>query len=393
MTEVEIKESNKNDLGEKIKLEIIQALINAGFLIDISRASAESSNAYKKEYYRRLQSSARLEKIRNNAENLLKYFNKAIPYIRDAKDIDPQKIDIEFVEVKGSTNEEKIFRFWNYIWWSIPYERAYGRQMRFLLYDKYHNSFAGLIYLQSPILKMSARDEYLEIPKDELDLWINMSMQAQRLGALPPYNEFIGGKLAALVATSNEVRELYKLKYSKVVTEIKKRKIGSQLLFLTTTSAFGKSSIYNRLKYRNEPAAISVGYTKGYGTFQFPDELYEKILLFLKGNGIDISRGYGYGPSRKLRLISKALNMLGLSDVINHGIKREVFLFPLVSNLKEVIKYGDVPRFYNRHLNDIVEFWKERWAVPRALRKPAIFSSKKFIEETREFLKCMNVKG
>ena len=35
-------------------------------------------------------------------------------------------------------------------------------------------------------------------------------MQAQRLGALPPYNELIGGKMVALSLTSNELRGEYR---------------------------------------------------------------------------------------------------------------------------------------------------------------------------------------
>lgn len=81
------------------------------------------------------------------------------------------------------------------MWWSIPYQHPYGRQMRFLVWDTYHDLPFGLINLQSPILKMSVRDKSLGIPDKEVDLWVNKSMNAQRVGALPPYNELIGGKL------------------------------------------------------------------------------------------------------------------------------------------------------------------------------------------------------
>ena len=66
--------------------------------------------------------------------------------------------------------------------------------MRFLLWVKTHNALFGLIGLQSPVLKMSIRDNYLQIPNETLDLWVNKSMQAQRLGAIPPYNQLLGGR-------------------------------------------------------------------------------------------------------------------------------------------------------------------------------------------------------
>ncbi len=147
-----------------------------------------------------------------------------------------------------------------------------------------------------------------------------------------------------------------------------KRKFKPELLFITTTSAFGKSSIYNRLKYNGEIVAISLGYTRGSGTFHIPEELYQEILDFLYRKGIDVSRGYGHGPSRKLKLISLGLDHLGLPSFEYHGIKREFYLFSLVKNLKEVIHRKKKPIWINRPFNDLVDFWKERWAIPRAER-------------------------
>jgi len=54
------------------------------------------------------------------------------------------------------------------------------------LWDKTHDAPFGLISLQSPLLKMAVRDNYLGIPGDELDRWVNKSLHAQRVGALPP---------------------------------------------------------------------------------------------------------------------------------------------------------------------------------------------------------------
>src|SRR3989337_111553 len=153
--------------------------------------------------------------------------------------------------------------------------------MRFLLWDITHNCPFGLFALQSPVLKMSVRDNALGIPNKELDIWVNRSMNAQRVGALPPYNELLGGKLVALGLTSNEIREAYKSKYENYETILKGRRMEPDLLFITTTSAFGKSSLYNRLKYREERVAECIGYTQGAGSFHIPEELYQDILKFL----------------------------------------------------------------------------------------------------------------
>jgi len=354
-------------INEKILRErIIGVLEEQGFKINPHVRSRESN----KETYRSVQQRSRLEQISRHRKFLKKYSERAKIYCSDGRDIVPDEIELELREVKSSSFEEILFRWWNFIWWSVPYQRSYGRTMRFLIWDTTHNAPFGLICLQSPVLKMSVRDNYLNIPKDELDLWVNESMNAQRVGALPPYNELIGGKMVALALTANEIRKAYEEKYKNYISVIKHRKLPADLLFITTTSAFGRSSLYNRLRYDGELVAECLGYTRGSGTFHIPENLYEEIVQFLKGKGVTVARGYGNGPSRKLRLIVLGLRYLGIPSFIYHGIKREFYLFPLVKNLKEVIQNEEDAIWYNRPFAELVDYWKERWAIPRAERKP-----------------------
>jgi uncharacterized protein DUF4338 len=83
---------------------------------------------------------------------------------RDSVDINPAEITLQIREVKAGTLETCLSRCWNFIWWSVPYQRPYGRQMRFLLWDTTHDLPFGLMNLQSPVLRMSVRDKSLGIP-------------------------------------------------------------------------------------------------------------------------------------------------------------------------------------------------------------------------------------
>ncbi|MEG8946407.1 Druantia anti-phage system protein DruA [Rosettibacter firmus] len=367
-----------------LKNKIVKALEEQGFKINPHVRPAR----YSKTIYRRIQQKARFEQLSLHRNFLLNSIEKVKEYCRDGSDINPEKLSLELREVKSGSLEEIIFRWWNLVWWSIPYQRSYGRQMRFLLWDNTHDAPFGLICLQSPVLKMSVRDRYLGIPNTELDVWVNKSMHAQRVGALPPYNELLGGKMVALALTCNEIRDSYRRKYNNTVTILQKRVLKPELLFITTTSAFGKSSIYNRLKYNDDIVAMSLGYTQGSGTFHIPEGLYQEILEFLSQKGIDISRGYGHGPSRKLKLISLGLEHLGLSKYEYHGIKREFYLFPLVKNLQEVIHSNHKPIWLDRSFDELVEYWKYRWALPRAERMPGWenFKSKKFFKKIENML-------
>jgi len=369
----------------KLRKRIIQVLEEQGFKINPHVGPRGCS----KTTYRRIQQKARLEQLSLHKDFLMNSFRKVKNYCRDGSEIIPERISLELREVQSRSFEEILFRWWNLIWWSIPYQRSYGRQMRFLLWDTTHDAPFGLICLQSPVLKMSVRDNYLGIPNNELDIWVNKSMNAQRVGALPPYNELLGGKMVALTLSCNEIREAYKRKYKNYISIIKGRKLKPELLFITTTSAFGKSSLYNRLSYNGEMIAESLGYTQGSGTFHIPEELYVELLDFLKSKKIDITRGYGHGPSRKLKLISLGLNYLGLPKSEYHGIKREFYLFSLVKELRGVIQQRQEPIWVDRPFNKLADYWKERWAIPRAERMPEwkIFNSDNFLKKTETMLK------
>ena len=188
--------------------------------------------------------------------------------------------------------------------------------------------------------------------------------------------------------TSNEIREAYKRKYSSYTTLIKNRSIDPDLLFITTTSAFGKSSLYNRLKYKGELVAKSLGYTKGAGTFHIPEELYSEILDFLKEKGVDTAKNFGHGPSRKIKLLSAGFKYLDLPNFVYHGLKREFYLFSLVKNLEEVIQDKAEPIWLDRPFVDLVDFWKQRWEEPRSKRTQEWkeFKKEEFFEDFEQLI-------
>jgi len=164
-----------------LKEKIIASLEDQGFYVNGHLSPLLSD----KNSFKAIHDNSRVEQIQLSKNFIEKNFAVVQKYV--AKKINPANITLELREVKVGTIEETIYRWWNLTWWSVPYQKAYGRQMRFLIWDTAHDAPFGLIGLQSPILKMAVRDKFLEIPKAELDYVINKSMQAQRLGALPGY--------------------------------------------------------------------------------------------------------------------------------------------------------------------------------------------------------------
>ena len=385
-----------------LRSKVEKALVAQGYVVGngvYRPGNAFMSGDNVRDNRRRLHQHARAERIREHIRFIRDFLPTAEGHIRNSKDIDIKKIKPEIREVKTGTKDEKFFRWWNMVWWSLPYEKAYGRQMRFIVWDEHHDAPIGLIGLQSPILSWSVRDEHLGISADGRDLWVNQSLSAQRLGALPPYSGFLGGKLIVSLMTSDMIRDRYEKKYRNSTTLMEKRQLPANLLFITTTAAYGKSSVYNRLRFHDEKICEFIGYTKGYGSFYIPNTLYERFLAYLKEKACTIKRSYGDGPSIKMRNISQVMKLLGFKGGCKHGMQRAAYLFPLIANLQEHIHAGERPVWFKRGVDELTEYWQHRWAckrngknpdidkaIAKAIAKKTRFSRKKYLKELSEDL-------
>jgi len=209
---------NKN----KLKKKIIRSLKEQGFKINPHLKPEKNE----KSTLRRIHEKKRDEQLKLHKNSLLDTIDKIKEFKIDGSEIDPEKIELKLIEIKDRKSfESRLFFWWNLAWWSLPYDRPIGRQMRFILWDTYHDAPFGLIGLQSPPLVSSVRDNYIELNHTKREYWINQSMYGQRIGALPPYNQLLGGKMVALALVSNEIRDMYKNKYKSRKSLLKKRKI------------------------------------------------------------------------------------------------------------------------------------------------------------------------
>lgn len=380
-------------LEAELKQEIIQSLKQQGF--KITENYEILPNGVSKEDLKKAHHLRKLEQLKKRRKFILNKNNLKLVKEYSVNGDDLEVDSIKVVLKKIETDEDvTLFRWWNLTWWSLPYERPFGRQIRYLLWDKTHDAVFGLVQLQSPPLHSKVRDSYLGLTRENKDYWLNQSMYAQRVGAVPPYNYLLGGKLVAMSLVSKELRQLYVSKYKGKKTILRERKLPTRLLFITTTSAYGKSSMYERLKYGKIPISIFIGYTQGSGTFHISDSTYQKLIRYLQLLGVNTKRGYGTGPSRKLRLISKAFRELGFKSkngkpFVYHNIKRGYYLFPHVSNLNDVVHKGKKPKYYKFTMSDLYKYWYNRWLLPRSQRCTSWrkFNIDQYIENVRNEIK------
>lgn len=327
----------------------------------------ESVQAGDKDSIRLLHNRAKAFDSEVDRSEVLKDLHKFRHYFRSPAAIDPTKIDPILVPVRQRTLEARLFRIIR-AFWSMPYSKGYGRRMRFIVFDAYHNMPIGIIGLQSPSADLACRDEYLAVGKKRKLEVVNSTMDAFSIGATPTYAPLLGGKLVAGLLHSRAIQQEYWQAYASTKSIMSDRRLPQTLLAITTSSAFGRSSIYNRLKMRGVPLAKPIGYTKGYGTIHL-EELYPKMVEWLKHNQRHIPAGFGNGPKVRWQNVMNALIGLGVDRAcLLHGIKREVFLFELVNNLSGVIHGDELP--VSRDFDDgkWTEYWKERWCLPRIHR-------------------------
>lgn len=176
----------------------------------------------------------------------------------------------------------------------------------------------------------------------------------------------------ALAAVSDEVRHDFANKYKGRETIIDKEVKKASLVLVTTSSALGRSSIYNRLRLPNEnqPVYRSVGYSEGWGHYQITDATFTELREWLRviGDPYADSHRYGMGPNWRMRTIRRAFDLLGFDgNTLWHGIKRETFVAPLASNYRSYLLAKDkTPDYYHRRLMSIAGFFKARWMTPRS---------------------------
>ena len=219
-------------------------------------------------------------------------------------------------------------------------------------------------------------------------------MEITTCGALPPYSEVLGGKLVALLMASPQVIADYRERYADKPSEIASRMRGAEvvrpadLVLLGTTSLYSVgSSQYNRLKAPvsgGEVRYLPAGKTEGYGSVHISRRTYKTLQELLKRHpDLDPqSNTFAAGVNYKMRSIESGLSHLRLSDLQEHRNRRLVYLVPLAVNWREYLTglanepnyiYSDLDN-PERETSHLIEFWKDRWFVKRALRPETLRS-------------------
>ena len=325
-----------------------------------------------KQRIRDLHSIQRREILDHNKSFITSYGDNLLRYFATGRQLDPERIVPELVEVKSDTLESRLFRL-ACLLWSVPVSQGFGRRLRFLVMDSQNDCLIGLFAIGDPVFNLTARDNWIGWTHQDRSQRLTHVMDAYIVGSIPPYSQLIGGKLVAALMGSQEVKEAYERKYLGLEAVISGRENRSRLVLLTTTSALGRSSLYNRLAIPDGPEFLRIGTTKGFGHFHISGGIFELLREYLEMTGHPYASGhrFGMGPNWKIRVARAALEGLGIhgNAILKHGIEREVYAVPLARNWKEILQ-GKQKNVRSALLpaDEISEYCLRRWIIPRSER-------------------------
>jgi hypothetical protein len=354
---------------ETLKALIVKSLRKQGFRVANGRVSLPAHPD--KQMVRALHADAVQHKIARSEESLRRLEPTLLTRIASGGEVVPDRIMPELVEVEPNTENELLFRYAS-LHWSVPTSSGYGRRLRFIVTDKQNGKLIGILGLGDPVFRLADRDA-----------WIGWSAEAQRenlrhvmdafvLGAVPPYSFLLCGKLTAMLAASNEVREAFRRKYGGSRSLILQKRTDGRLALITTSSALGRSSIYNRVKYRGRLVYQRIGFTRGSGEFHFSNGLYSPIQRYAARYCEPTAKqdSWGSGFRNRREVIKKCLAKIGLpKDWLYHGIRREIFAVPLANNSREFLR-GQQSKllWYDMGADDLFAFFRDRYLLPRSQR-------------------------
>ena len=230
-------------------------------------------------------------------------------------------------------------------------------------------------------------------------------MELSTCGGIAPYSTLLSGKLTTLLMASKEVREAVKHRYSEQVVLIRSKLAGKEvksppviLKALTTTSLYGASSQYNRLKLlpekytdNNENILTKLirpihwqeikgdkALSQGIGTYHFSSEtsILAHIVSIAETGYRSVNSIMGEGTSPKLRNLRTVIgniidsghpsNTITSEDFMDHGVRRKNYVCLLEDNILESLMKNkkSTSKQFNT-VDAITNAWINRWLINR----------------------------
>ena len=302
-----------------------------------------STKPENKEDIRRILLSRKIENLISNRSELKSLEYRAIHLMKkvDYSNINPSIIIC-------SPSDKPIWNWYRHILSSAPWIGRPGRANFLFMVDLNSKGILGIIDIGSDLQGLGPRDKRIGWTHSrKFSGGLNHLLNVGTCVCVHPFGQLTGGKFGIISTTSDYISDLCFMRY------------GEKLAGVTTTSLYGKSSMYNRIKEFEY-----LGDTPGLGIFHLDHQGFILLKTFLKVNNL-ISRSIGNGGNfqNKNDVINKVCAVLKLErDRFSSHQPRGVYFAILGQDAIEYLK-GSIPDFTpdRRSIQDISDWWKDRW--------------------------------
>ena len=322
---------------------------------------------------------------KKNIKYKKKKFNHSKEYyenkIWDGNIDDLKKIKIKLIIV----NTDELYDLWNFYKYTTSSlkltdtSHLVGRQIYIIVADELTDKYLGIISLSSDYLNLSNRDDLIgwTITEKIDNHKLNHIMNISTCVPLQPFGfNFTGGKLLTKLVFSQEIQNIFREKYN------------DSLLGITTTSLYGKSIQYDRLK-----EIKLIGYTKGNSVYKYPMVFIQECQKYLK-------KFHNIILDRKLYIISRVLQKLELpKDEFMMSNPKGIYFGFVYPDSKDYLcnKIDKINNYNLKSINEIFNEWLDRWAINRynnllKNNKIEIFFKKTSLERTKKCLQKLREK-
>lgn len=327
-----------------------------------------------KEAIRAAHQLQRTERSTKQKEFLKTNFPKLSQYFATGDELEPTAVKPRLERVISGSWQANLFKLAS-LTWSVPVSPGFGRRLRYLVWDDGHDRLMGIVAIGDPVFNLRSRDEYIGWTGEQRGTQLIHTMDAYVLGAVPPYNQLLGGKVVAALLRTREIYDDFQAIYGAREGVISGKVNRARLAAITTTSSMGRSSIYNRVKLDGKFYLKPIGYSSGYGHFHIPDQLFQELRDYLRKENHRYADGhtFGKGPNWRMRVTRAALEKIGMRSrlMMMHGVKREVFVCEMASNTIKFLKgeHASLDISDLKWVEEVANLACKRWLVPRATRQ------------------------
>ena len=269
--------------------------------------------------------------------------------------------------VQASPKDKPLWNYYRHIVSSAPWNERPGRSNYFFVQDAKSKGILGIVDLGSDLLMLGPRDHYIGWNRRRkfAEGGLNHIVNCGTCVAVAPFGWLTGGKFQIMASASRKIAQLWERRY------------GDAMAALTTTSLYGKSSVYNRLSGGSIPDHFPdleyIGNTPGIGVFHLDQYGRRLLKRFLAANRIAARTSGSGGVSGawdQLRATCAALDIP--HEKITTHQPRGVYMALLGENAMEFLR-GEMNELAQRlpPEREVADWWLERWYSMRLPKKIA----------------------